>query len=405
MPFELLVALRFLREGRFQTILLIAGVGVGVAVMVFLSALITGLQKNIIQQTLGTQAHIVLRVPEDAARRVIDRNDATVLSETVRAPQRLRAIESWPNVVTTASAFAGVRGVAPTLSGSAFASRGNANNAIQLYGVDPDSYRNIVDVASKLVSGEFVLTSDDAVIGRDLADDLGVSVGDKIRLSTTGERALVATVRGVFDLKNQTVNERWVFVPLRSAQTLLDLAGGVTAIEVVVDEIFSANTVADGLHDRTGLTADSWMRTNQQLLVALRSQSSSSAMIQFFVVLAVALGIASVLVVSVVQKSKEIGILKAMGALTRRVNGVFLLQGGIVGLGGSIIGCAIGALLAVGFAAAARNADGSPLFPITLDMWLFGRAVLIATVTGVLAAIMPARRAAKLDPAVVIRYG
>ncbi|HYQ80505.1 MAG TPA: FtsX-like permease family protein, partial [Anaeromyxobacteraceae bacterium] len=150
---------------------------------------------------------------------------------------------------------------------------------------------------------------------------------------------------------------------------------------------------------------ESWMKTNAQLLVALRSQSASSWMIQALVVVAVALGIASVLGVSVIQKSREIGILKATGTHTRTVMRVFLIEGGLVGLCGSVAGGALGAAMATFFANLARSPYGDPVFPVDLGPGLFLLAGLVATVTGVTAAWFPARRAALLDPAEVIRYG
>ena len=156
---------------------------------------------------------------------------------------------------------------------------------------------------------------------------------------------------------------------------------------------------------RTGLEAESWMERNRQLLIGLRSQSASSWMIQLFVVIAVALGIASVLVVSVVQKSREIGILKAMGTRTAQVVRVFLVQGAVLGLAGSAVGILLGSGLALFFAALATNPDGSPTFPVALTPTLFLGAAAVATVTGLVAAVAPAERAASLDPADVIRRG
>jgi lipoprotein-releasing system permease protein len=117
------------------------------------------------------------------------------------------------------------------------------------------------------------------------------------------------------------------------------------------------------------------------------------------------MGIASVLIVSVVQKGKEIGILRAMGASRRSVLLIFLLQGGLVGLSGSIIGAAAGAGLGLFFGSLVQNADGSPLFPIAVSFALIARSTSVAVVTGLLAAVLPARRAARLDPAVAIRNG
>jgi lipoprotein-releasing system permease protein len=272
-------------------------------------------------------------------------------------------------------------------------------------GVDPTGFLRIIDVATRMRAGRFDVTGADAIIGSELASALGLTVGDKLRLSAPDDRTDVFTVRGIFDMGNRDANERWVFVSLRSAQTLLDLVGGVSTIEVKVADLFAAESIAGQLSSRTGLDADSWMKTNTQLLVGLRSQSSSSYMIQVFVIIAVALGIASVLVVSVVQKSREIGILKAMGTPTRRIIRVFLIEGALVGLAGSVLGVALGAGLALFFASLASNPDGSPTFPVVLTLSLCLRATIIATLTGIIAAAAPAHHAARLDPVEVIRYG
>jgi lipoprotein-releasing system permease protein len=260
-------------------------------------------------------------------------------------------------------------------------------------------------VEDKLLAGRFRITGTEAVIGTELASDLGIVLGEKMRISTAEGRSDVYTVTGIFDLGNRDINQRWVFISLRSAQSLLDLVGGVSTIEVKVADIFEAETAAGYIADRTNLVADSWMKLNTQLLVGLRSQSSSSYMIQIFVVIAVALGISSVLVVSVVQKSREIGILKAMGAPTARVTRIFLIQGGLVGLVGSLLGVFLGIGLSLFFQTLATNPDGSPTFPVNLNLLLYVRTAAIATLTGVASAVVPARHAAKLDPAEVIRYG
>ena len=157
--------------------------------------------------------------------------------------------------------------------------------------------------------------------------------------------------------------------------------------------------------NRTGLVADSWMAQNRDLMTGLRSQSASSVMIQVFVILAVALGIASVLAVSVVQKAKEIGILRAAGTRAASITRIFLLQGAMLGTAGSLIGIALGSALALFFASLAKNPDGSATFPVALTPLLYGRSVAVALVVGLVSAVVPARNAARLDPATVIRNG
>jgi lipoprotein-releasing system permease protein len=146
------------------------------------------------------------------------------------------------------------------------------------------------------------------------------------------------------------------------------------------------------------------MQTNQQLLIGLRSQSSSSYTIQFFVFLAVAIGIASVLVVTVVQRTREIGILRAMGSPRRRIATIFVIQGGLVGFVGSLLGAALGAALAFMFGQLSQNPDGTAMFPIVLTARLIVSASGLATLTGILAAALPARQASRLDPVEAIRH-
>ena len=181
------------------------------------------------------------------------------------------------------------------------------------------------------------------------------------------------------------------------------LVGGVTSIDLTVTDIYAAETIAQRVHAATGIEAESWIKTNAQFFTAVAAQQSSNTLIRLFVALSVAFGIASVLVVSVIQRSKDIGILRAMGTSKGQILRVFLLQGGLLGLAGSIVGAfAGGAGLSV-WHVYMRQADGSEIFPLILEPRLFVTAVLLAAVTGVAAAAVPALSAAKLDPVVAIR--
>jgi lipoprotein-releasing system permease protein len=403
MRFEVFIAVRYLKEGRAQTALVLGGTTVGVAVLIFLTALIGGLQRTLVAQTLSAQAHILVKAPERVARPLPA--PVRVADHVEKVPDRIRSIEQWQQVLESVRAVPGVVAATPTAAGSAFASRGPATKSVALRGIDPESFARVIEIVPKMTAGRFALEGTEAILGTVLASDLGVTVGDKIRLATPEGRGDVFTIAGIFDLGNKDVNQRWVFVPLRSAQTMLDVQGGATTIEVKVAEIFEAERLAREIESRYGLSADSWMELNQQLLVGLRSQSASSWMIQTLVVLAVALGIASVLGVSVIQKSREIGILKATGTSTRTVQRIFLLEGAIVGAAGSVLGSIVGSAMGLAFASLARGPGGAPLFPVDLTPALYLGASTVAVLTGTLAAWFPATRAARLDPAEVIRYG
>jgi lipoprotein-releasing system permease protein len=404
MPFEWFVALRYLRDGKGQSALILAAISVGIAVVVFLSALISGLQVSLIAKTLGSQPHVTLRLPREAPRALAQPTTDTAIARQVQvAAQRLRSIDQWPTVVAQVERMPGVTAVSALVRGAAFALRGDAKSPIVVSGVDPERFVHIIDVRRRMTLGHFDVAGSNVTIGSALADYLGVTTGDKFRITTSEGIEDTVVVAGIFSLGNRAIDETWLFASLRHVQSLYALPGGVTAIELKVADVFDAERVATEVQSRTGLEAESWMRRNAELLSGLSAQNSSKWMIQFFVVLAVALGIASVLIVSVVQKSREIGILRAVGTSRRRIQSVFLIQGGVLGLLGSLVGSGLGALLAKLFEGLAREPDGAPRFPIQLTPSLFAGATALATGIGLIAALIPARRAARLDPATAIR--
>jgi len=372
------IAISFLREGRMQSLMITVGVAVGVSVIVFISALIQGLQSNIIERTLGTQAHIRLLSP-DEVNQVIPAPAGTVqlVLEDKRA-QRLRSINNWQEVVTTLDQVPLLTAVSPVVSGPAFAQRGEAQESVALVGMDPERYQKIIPLKEYMISGQLRVGADDVLIGSQLAKDLGVQVGSKLRLDTGQDNSTVVNISGIFELS---------------------LPGGITVIDLTVEDIFEAENIATQVGRLTSLQAESWIKTNGQLMNAISAQSLSTNMIIIFVAISVAFGIASVLSVSVVQRTREIGILRATGATQRQILRVFLFQGAIFGLLGSIIGSAVSYLLVWIF-----NEFGPGLFYIPISINLLLLALLLATLTGVVAAAIPSRRAAALDPVEAIRH-
>lgn len=352
-----------------------------------------------VERTLGTQAHIRVLTP-DQFNRLAPLPDGAV-SLTLENPraQRLRSIGNWQDVVAVLDRHPRLLAVSPVVSGPALALSGVARESVALVGIDPVRYERIIPISEDLVAGEFRVGAGDGVIGSELARDLGLGVGDKLRLDGGAEREAVIDIAGIFELGVRELDARYVYLDLKQAQTLLALPGGVTVIDTRVDEIFDAEQLARRIERLTGLKAESWMQTNGQLLNALKSQSMTTEMIRLFVGISVAFGIASVLAVSVVQRTREIGILRAMGSPRGQILRVFLLQGGLLGLLGSAVGCAVGWGLVQVF-----NVFGPGLFRVTVGPELILGSVLVAMFAGVLAAAVPARRAARYDPAEAIRY-
>ncbi len=403
LPFEWIAAVRFLREGRLQTLFIIGGIAIGVAVIVFMSAMLAGLEANFIKRVLTSQPQIQLLRPDQVARPL--RGKPGVIEDAIvqRPSQRVISIDQWPKIRDQMLAMEEVTGVSPTISGSVLAVRGDASRAVTLSGVEPDSYFRIVKVPEYIVAGEARLTSEDIVIGTELAKNLGATVGDKINVQAANGANRVLTITGLVDLGSKGVNQRTAYVALRTGQSLLGMIGGVTTIDMTVKDIYAAEQIAQRIEAANPVEADSWIKTNAQFFTAVRAQETSNTLIRLFVALSVAFGIAAVLIVSVIQRSKEIGILRAMGTSRGQILRVFLLQGGLLGFIGSLFGASMGAFALIYWHAVARQPDGSELFPLILERRLFVWTALLATLTGLLAATMPALRAARLDPVVAIR--
>ncbi|RUO20797.1 hypothetical protein CWE06_05050 [Aliidiomarina haloalkalitolerans] len=375
------------------------GVAVGVAVIVFVSALIQGLQANVIERTLGTQAHIRLLQPDEVNRLVpVPEGVVQFVNEDKRA-QRLRSINNWQQIVAALDERTELTAVSPIVSGPALVLRGEAISSVALVGITLERYQQIVPLQDYMVSGRLSIGADEVLIGSQLAQDLGVRVGSKIRLDTGQQESRVVNIAGIFELGVRELDARYVYLDLRQAQSMLGLIGGVTVIDLRVADIFTAESIAQSIGRLTQLRSESWIMTNSQLMNALSAQSLSTNMIIVFVGISVAFGIASVLSVSVVQRTREIGILRATGASQQQILRVFLLQGALFGLFGSIFGVAASYALVWVF-----NTFGPGLFYIPVAQSLIVAAVSLATITGVIAAAIPARRAAQLDPVEAIRY-
>lgn len=208
--FEWRVAVRFLREGRMQTVLTIVGVAAVVAVIAYISALITSLQSDLNAKTLGTQAHISMRAPDDVVTPAMaDSPGGYVLSETQPRAQRWRSIANWRALVALLEANPSIIAVSPMSAAGGLALRGEATQAIALQGVGLGRYDQIIGLRDKVVSGTARLSPGEAIVGRELASDLGLRVSDRFKLQTSivtdSARVTALIDLGVKDLNRRTV--------------------------------------------------------------------------------------------------------------------------------------------------------------------------------------------------------
>jgi lipoprotein-releasing system permease protein len=368
-----------------------------------MSALLTGMQANFVNRVLTGQAHIQLLAHKEVVRPLLS-EQGVVESPTLQTPlQRFKSIDQWQRVAEQVSQMPGVKVVSPAVTGSALVTRGEVSRSVSVVGMVPESYFRIIPLPEKIVRGQALITSESILMGTELASDMGLGIGDKLRISNANGHENTLMVSGIFDLGNKGANSRNVFVAFRTAQSMFELIGGASVLNLTLEDVYEAENMARKIEAQMGLQADSWIKTNEQFFTAVKAQTLANTAIRLFVGLSVGFGIASVLVVSVVQRSREIGILRAMGITRGQILRMFLLQGGLLGLLGALLGSCMGGIALTLWEHFQRNADGSVMFALSLDTTLLIQTLVLAVFTGLLAAFAPALRAARLDPVVAIR--
>jgi lipoprotein-releasing system permease protein len=377
------IAKRFLTFNKAQTILIMLGIAVGISVQIFIGLLIQGLQTSLVQRTIGNSPQISI-VSETKGMSFA--SDSTLLT-TLNQDNRL--INIGLSVDGPAFAIAGTKSESTLL-------KGFAKNTNAIYGL-----------SDKLTQGRMYSANNEVILGVTLAQNLAINLGDKIQLKTVTGTLHEATVVGLFDLKVAAINESWVISNASFAQDLFNLGDTYTSIEMQVKDVFKADVTAASLQSElpAGLKIENWKAQNEQLLSGLNGQSVSTYMIQIFVLVSVILGISSVLAITVLQKSRQIGILKAMGINDTQASLIFIFQGLMLGILGGILGVALGVGLLVMFTTFAKNPDGTALIPIAYNTGFILFSGSIAVISALIASIIPARKSRKLSPIEVIRNG
>ncbi|VDN47951.1 ABC transporter permease [Petrocella atlantisensis] len=404
MIFEWKVAIRFLKEGKGQSIFILLGISVGVAVMVFLNTLISGLQENLINQTVGNSSHVWLIGQSAFEQQISGLTDDNVVAGN--ADPRPVQLGNWQSMMAVLEERDDLRGISPLVEGNAFYVNNSKATPVIIKGFDPQKADAIYNISTRILEGSSNYDGNNLLVGNTFATDNELEAGDVIKLNLPSGVSQSFVISGIFDLGNSAVNNSWMVMDLSRAQKLLGYGNEVTKIEMQVKEIFDAEAIDASIESRLeGVVVDNWIESNSSLLAALQSQSASSIMIQVFVLLAVTLGISSVLAVSVVQKSKQLGILKAMGTKSGQASRIFLLQGLILGIIGSLMGAAFGIGLVQMFLWGTSLSTGVPLFPLSIQPQNIIVIAIISSLSSTIAAFVPANRSSKLNPVEVIRNG
>lgn len=394
MGFPFKVAVRFLKSNKLQTLFIVLGIAIGVSVQVFIGTLIDGLQKGLIDKTINNSPQI-----------------------TVSSNKDEKTIDDWgKNIIQIRESDSRIKNVSPALDASAFIKDGTKSYPILMRGFQLEDSNKIYNIKNRVYEGNWILQRDvdssrkKILIGRELNKELKKKPGEVIKITTPTGKTEDFTISGFYDLEVSSINKSWVITDLNTVQDTFGFENKITSIEaqIHVDDVFKADSISKNVKynlDSKEVKVENWQEQNKQLLSGLSGQSTSSYMIQFFVIVSVVLAIASILAITVIQKSKEIGILKAMGIKNGPASRIFLFQGVILGIFGAILGVGFGLGLTVMFTKFAVNADGTPIVQLYINPKFIILSAILAIGSSSIAALVPAKKSAKLDPIEVIKNG
>jgi lipoprotein-releasing system permease protein len=407
--FETKLALRHLTTGGGQTLLTMGAVAAGVIVIIFLTALIFGMRAKLTTMLTEKIPHVTVKVRDIEPvplSEIQDLNGAMSSSRIEKQAPQLKFIDDWQHVVDVIRTIPNVRIALPAIQGQGFASKGGNPIGVTITGADPAQQDEVSPVTQDLISGRYVgLASDEVVIDYELAKDLAVSVGDRIRVTSSMGNTESLMIAGIY---SRGQGRGGAYVTLRTGQSLFAVGNSVNVILVKVNELFGSDEVADRIQGIVPYEARSWSREFPSFVSSLTVQAASAYLISGFSLIASSFAIASVLIVSVLQKSKQIGILKSIGATRSQILRIFTLEGLAIAIAGSSSGAAVGSLLvyliSLPLQSTARPGHvPDQLFPVAiLPVYIFG-AVIAAIISTVVAALFPALRAAKMNPVDVMR--
>jgi lipoprotein-releasing system permease protein len=425
LPFTYFLALRYLKPKRtflsLITLISIFGVVLGISVLIIVISVMTGFERELQRKIIGFDADVLISGNE--------------------------VMNNWREILDRTRKAQGVVAAAPFAQGRVVVQFQNHRAVPWLRGIDPELEQSVANLKQFLVAGEFDLSGDNGIIGSELASTLGVSIGDTVEIYSPhdmGElqkaldeaegkpdnhqqlkrvRELILpmdiTITGMFNSGRYAYDSDYIIVPLHIMQEAYSLGGGVHGIAVRTSDPFTADKVRDRLNRfiEPPFQAVTWIDQNRELFDAIRIERTTMFFVLIFVVIVAAFGIMSTLITSTVQKTREIGLMKALGAQMTQIMWIFLAQGMIVGFFGTLIGLSSGIALVQyrnqvrDFLAATLHIE---LFPAAVYQFseipaeIVPRDVFVICVSGFLicsiAALVPAYFAARLDPVKALRF-
>lgn len=408
------ISIRYLLSHLRQTLVCVAGVVISVTMFITMTSMMQGFTDKFIIETVESSGHITVNdepraIETPILERVYTDPNALIVFEGVKPREKIEKIKNPTGLIGKIRRLSGVIDAAPTVRGDAVITYGTKTYSAQIYGVEPDRQVAVTTIGEKVTQGAFdrlKKTANGVVLGRGIALTIGAHIDDNILLSSpTGGRA-IAKVVGIFDTGVTPVDYSRAYMLMNDAQTLLDKKNIVNEIVIRTSDYTRAREIASQIEAISGYKTESWQEANENFLKIFRIQTIITYFITGALLVVAAFGVLNILIMAVLERVNDIAILRSFGLSRTDITQIYLFQGIVIGLVGSVIGLILGKLAVAGLRRLPIRMEGlvkveGLLMSEHLDQYItaFVGAMLIV----LLAAVYPARRAAGFDPVEVIR--
>jgi lipoprotein-releasing system permease protein len=408
------ISIRYLLAHMRQSLVCVAGVTISVTMFIAMTAMMDGFSDKFIIETVESSGHITIHdEPRETRTPILERfykdPNALLVTQGVKPRDKIEKIKNPEGLLATLRRMPGILAVAPQVSGDLIATYGTKTMSLSVMGVDPDAVTRVTTIGTKIVDGDFgrlKTAADGVVIGQGVCDVLGAKVDDIITLSSPTGGLTTAKVVGIFQTGVTPVDYSRGYMLLNDAQTLLDKKNIINEITLRTDDYTQAEAYAAQIESLAGYKTESWQESNANFLKIFRIQTIITYFITGALLVVAAFGVLNILIMAVLERVNDIAILKSFGYSRTDITQIYIFQGLVIGLIGSIIGLILGKLAVEGLRRLPIQMEGlvkaeGLLMSESLSQYI--TAFIAAVIVTLVAAVYPARRAAKYDPVEVIR--
>jgi lipoprotein-releasing system permease protein len=408
------ISIRYLLAHRRQTLVCVAGVTISVLMFIAMSAMMRGFTDKFIIETVESSGHVtVYDEPRETKTKILENvytdPNALLVIDGVKPREEVKKIKNPTGLIATLRRLPDVQAAAPMVTGDGIISYGTKTYGVMIFGVEPEQQTVVTTIGDKVTKGAFErlkTTADGIVLGRGIAQTIGAQIDDTISLSSPTGGHTIAKVVGIFDTGVTPVDYGRSYMLINSAQTLLNKKNVVNEIIIRLGDYTKAREVAEQIETICGYKTYSWQEANENFLKIFKVQTIITYFITGALLMVAAFGVLNILIMSVLERVNDIAILKSFGLSRSDITQVYLFQGLVIGLIGSLLGLGLGKLAVEGLRRLPIQVEGlvkaeGLLMSEHADQYV--QAFIGSVIVVLLASAYPARRAAKYDPVEVIR--